>query len=144
VLVREAGLAQRVEQHMVLLDHAVAIAVPGLEERPYPGLEQHRPAVERLHQQRAAGERYAVQLVRRRPAGPHRPRGVAEHRPAVELLGVAFDRPELHSSATTSAEPTGLRGSVPPSSASSPRSQATVCMLPQVWLEVRPWARRMS
>src|SRR3546814_1507508 len=38
---------------------------------------------------------------------------------------------------STFAAPTGLRGSVPPDSVLVVRSQATVCRLPQTWLERR-------
>ena len=47
---------------------------------------------------RAARERDAVLVVRRRPLLPHRLRAVAEHRTAVELLRVAFYRKNLHRS----------------------------------------------
>jgi hypothetical protein len=48
VLVFEARRAQRIEQHVAILDDAVAFAQLGFEERTDAGLEQHGLAVERL------------------------------------------------------------------------------------------------
>src|SRR5581483_9053269 len=44
----------------------------------------------------AASERNAVGCVRFDPARPHRLGRVAEHRAAVEFLGVAVEGPQLH------------------------------------------------
>jgi hypothetical protein len=69
--------------------HAIALAQRGLEEGADAGFEQHRLAVQRRRQQRAAGQVDAVAAIHRGPAFPHRLGRVAEHRPAIELLGVA-------------------------------------------------------
>ena len=91
VLVAEADAGEGVEQHVPLLEHPEALAQARLEEGADAGLEEHAPGPV-LHEERAAGERDAVLLVGGDPAGPERPRGVAEHRAAVEALAVAFER----------------------------------------------------
>src|SRR5690606_25023858 len=141
VLVAEARLAQRFEQHVPVFLYAVALAQLRLEERADAGLEQHRLPGQRRRQQRAARQLDPVELVRRRPAFPQRARRVAEHRAAVELLRVAEDGPELHGpilafpaqgGSATSPLPTGLRGSAPADSSLRRRSHATVLRMPQV------------
>src|SRR5690606_40565855 len=160
VLVLETGRAQRFHQHVAVFLHAVTLAQLRLEERADAGLEQHRLAVQRAGQQRAAGQVDAIVLVGAGPLLPHRLRRVAEHGAAVEFLRIAADGPEFHErmlalhplrirnsaapaqgtasaarTRRTSALPTGLRGSVPPCSALPRRSHITVCRLPQKWLE---------
>src|SRR5690606_11841584 len=113
-----------------------------LEEAADAGFEQHGLAGQWRGQEGAAGQVDAVVLVGLQPAAPQRPRCVAEHRATVELLAVALQGPEFHrvaSSSRTSALPTGLRGSVPPSSVPLARSHSTVCRLPQEWLEAPAW-----
>ena len=96
LLVAETGRLQVRQQHVIGFDHAKALPQLRLEEGTDAGFEQHRLAVERAGQQRAASELDAVAFVRRRPLLPHRPRRVAEHRATVELLRVAEDGPEFH------------------------------------------------
>ena len=107
VLVREAGRAQRIQQHVAVFLHAEACAQLRLEERADAGLEQHRLAVERLRQQRAAGQLDAVLRIGRRPFFPHGARRVAEHRAAIEFLGIAQQRPEFHGPDSTPLSATG-------------------------------------
>src|SRR5690606_39949569 len=76
--------------------HAVACAHLRLEERAAAGLEQHGATVQRAGKQRPAGQVDAVVLVRPDPPGPHGLRCIAEHRTAVELLGISADGPEFH------------------------------------------------
>ena len=51
----EARRRQRIQQYVALLDHAVALAQLGLEERANAGLEKHRLAGHRSARQRGNG-----------------------------------------------------------------------------------------
>ena len=94
--VREAGRRERIEQHMVRFDHAIAFAQLRLEEGTDAGLEQHGLAGQALDQQGAAGQRNRVGFIGRNPLLPDRLRRIAEHGAAVEALRIADDRPEFH------------------------------------------------
>jgi len=87
--VAEARLRQRIEQHVAVFDHAVALAHDGIEERTDACLEEHVAPVEPCDEQAAARQRNAVLFVGLYPARPHGARRVAEHRTAVQALRIA-------------------------------------------------------
>src|SRR5690606_390755 len=83
-IVEPAG-AQRLEQHVTLLEHSVAFPELRLEEGTDPGLDEDALRAV-LHQERAAGERDPSELVGRSPPAPEGARRIAEHRAPVEAL----------------------------------------------------------
>jgi hypothetical protein len=94
ILVAESHLCEALEQNMLVLLDTEPVLELGLEEGPNPGLEQDVP-VGLPDQQRSTCEVDSVPLVCGCPALPERTRRIAEHGPAIELLGIAKDAAEV-------------------------------------------------
>jgi hypothetical protein len=88
--------ASGAQEHVLGLLDAEALAHLGLEEGADAGLEEDVAAAVLADEHAATGEADAVVVVGRGPAGPHVAGTVAEHRAAVQALGVAVDREDLH------------------------------------------------
>ena len=124
VLGLETRGRQRVEQHVALLDHAVALAQLRFEERADAGLEQHGLAIERAGQQRAAGQLDAVlrrraattsptsRAARCRTSRRRRASGCCPSptRVSSRLLPIAVNVPRLHASGPCARRTAALRG----------------------------------
>ena len=81
---------QAVEQDVVLLHDAETVSQLGREEGANAGLEQDAPVV-LDDEQGPTRQEDPISLVGRSPALPQDLGGVAEHGPAIQALGVAFD-----------------------------------------------------
>ena len=80
-----------IEQHVVLLNHTVALFELGRKKSPDAGFAEHAAAA-LFDEQGAAGEIDAIVRVGRAEALPERTWGVAKHGTAVEFLAVAEER----------------------------------------------------
>src|SRR5207253_2606281 len=88
---REPERREAVEQHVARLGDAVALRQLRVEEDADAGLAEEAFA-RVLDQERAAGQMNAAGAIYLDPPLPERARHVAEHRAAIEPLGIACHR----------------------------------------------------